>query len=281
MSAALKLYAPTLSGLTIQTGGAASPTGTAPAAVIAPAAQPQQQAAASAAAAAAPAAGVACAGAGASDASRAQQPVAVSSDVDRAEGGSSQPGGCQSDAGCSESDTGTGCPALQPDAQALGSQPAQPGSTAVAGGTAGGASSSSSSSSSAASAQHPGTAANPHPAPCSPTQAPAPAPTAPTEPPTSHPTINGPQPTSSSTAPPPDPPTSTNTNHTQSPPHASAPTPPPRAPVLLPLHAPPALLPVPYTEFYNDAVNADDFNLKEDVRRWKSVSGVIVFVVVT
>lgn len=29
--------------------------------------------------------------------------------------------------------------------------------------------------------------------------------------------------------------------------------------------------PVPYEEFYNDAVNNEDFNLKEDFRRWKSV----------
>jgi len=31
-------------------------------------------------------------------------------------------------------------------------------------------------------------------------------------------------------------------------------------------------LPVPYAEFYNDAVNNEDFNLKEDFRRWKSPS---------
>ena len=30
--------------------------------------------------------------------------------------------------------------------------------------------------------------------------------------------------------------------------------------------------PVCFKEFYNDAVNNDDFNLKEDFRRWKSVS---------
>lgn len=30
---------------------------------------------------------------------------------------------------------------------------------------------------------------------------------------------------------------------------------------------------VPFSEFYNDAVNNEDFNLKEDFRRWKSVSG--------
>jgi hypothetical protein len=26
-------------------------------------------------------------------------------------------------------------------------------------------------------------------------------------------------------------------------------------------------------QFYNDAVNNEDFNLKEDFRRWRSVSG--------
>lgn len=28
---------------------------------------------------------------------------------------------------------------------------------------------------------------------------------------------------------------------------------------------------VPFSEFYNDAVNNEDFNIKEDFRRWKAV----------
>jgi hypothetical protein len=28
---------------------------------------------------------------------------------------------------------------------------------------------------------------------------------------------------------------------------------------------------VPFAEFYNGAINAEDFNVQEDFRRWKSV----------
>lgn len=47
---------------------------------------------------------------------------------------------------------------------------------------------------------------------------------------------------------------------------------PPPTPCPAPLAVRAKYTPVPYTEFYNDAVNNEDFNLKEDFRRWKSVS---------